>query len=181
MLRRSPPRAAQVRGYARLEEATAPLALHLAPQQALREPPHYIEACIDLWPSAWLLASQLGVDPRMLEAPPEGERPLMFRVQVELWGDCGNLRYHDLTRGAVEVQMDTVHVEIRTVAESCMWRLQLAAVEAQAALLKVPPLEVTATTPRARRMLTSCCRCRRSSCPPGSLCTHPAGSRCPRF
>jgi len=127
--------------YDTLEQACTPLAAQLAPLHCLKEPPHYIEAMIDLRPSAWLITERLGVDPRVLEHLGDAQ-PLRFRVQVEIWADGKEeagldiRRYRELLHKGKEIQVDALYINIRPAGDDTSWRLDLAQPEAQSALLK---------------------------------------------
>ena len=130
----------KIADYTRLDMVTAPLASKLAPSQVLKEPPYYVEATLDLWPSAWFIAERMGVNPALLHNSPENTKtPLSFRVQVEIWADeaHGALRYKELRNQGRETTVDVLYLSIRNTGDgTSSWRLDVSKVEAQASLLK---------------------------------------------
>jgi len=130
----------KLQDYARIDQVVAPLSTKLAPAQVLKEPPYYVEATLDLWPSAWFIAERMGVNPLALQENAEGEKtPLRFRVQVEIWADeaHGALRYKELRGQGKETTVDVLYLSIKNTGEGqSSWRLDVSKMEAQSALLK---------------------------------------------
>ena len=102
--------------------------------QVLKEPPYYLEAWVDLWPSAWFLAGALGWT---LPAWWQGRTdPLAFKSSRDLGGRPNSraVRYHRLRDGGRETQADLICV--RSAPRRHRSGLDLGKLEAQAAILK---------------------------------------------
>jgi len=135
--------------YERINEALGPLLLELAPHQAMHEPPYYLEVSLDLWPSVWFLAEQLGLPPGELQALAwEGkDSPLSFKFQVEMWSGTRCNQQQAMQEGAPEgcqARLDVIRIAFEVEHQGDVkWRLDLEPLNCQGAILKALQLQLS--------------------------------------